>query len=157
MHQEPSFIYKRYNHMAQDYFGRPLSSTTISSYIQKCQLKGYCTKRKPYVNHVDWYQKQVHNPESVMVWGVRALGKGNLHFCYGPIKIFWSNICCLQDDIFSREAHVYFKTLQTTFCTHYKGIAWLAWPQSWPVPNKECVTHFKMQNVTTKTPYCHTP
>ncbi len=27
---------------AQDYFGKPLSSTTIRSYIHKCQLKLYC-------------------------------------------------------------------------------------------------------------------
>ncbi len=32
---------------AQDYFGKPLSSTTIHSYIHKCQLKLYCAKRKP--------------------------------------------------------------------------------------------------------------
>ncbi len=32
---------------AQDYFGKPLSSTTIRSYIHKCQLKLYCAKRKP--------------------------------------------------------------------------------------------------------------
>ncbi len=37
---------------AQDYFGKPLSSTTISSYIHKCQFKLYCAKRKPYVNSV---------------------------------------------------------------------------------------------------------
>ncbi len=37
---------------AQDYFGKPLSSTTIRSYIHKCQLKLYCAKRKPYVNSV---------------------------------------------------------------------------------------------------------
>ncbi len=37
---------------AQDYFGKPLSSTTICSYIHKCQLKLYCAKRKPYVNSV---------------------------------------------------------------------------------------------------------
>ncbi len=32
---------------AQDYFGKPLSSTTIRSYIHKCQLKLYCAKRSP--------------------------------------------------------------------------------------------------------------
>ncbi len=38
---------------AQDYFGKPLSSTTIRSYIiHKCQLKLYCAKRKPCVNSV---------------------------------------------------------------------------------------------------------
>ncbi len=31
---------------------QPLSSTTIRSYIHKCQLKLYCAKRKPYVNSV---------------------------------------------------------------------------------------------------------
>src|SRR4029434_1054286 len=40
------------NILAQDYFGKPLSSTTIRSYILKCQLKLYCAKRKPYVNRV---------------------------------------------------------------------------------------------------------
>ncbi len=84
---------------AQDYFGKPLSSTTIRSYIHKCQLKLYCAKRKPYVNsvqkrrrllwarhtvetctvvllrtkeeqdHPDCYQQQVQKPGSVMVWG----------------------------------------------------------------------------------------
>src|SRR4029434_11016432 len=29
---------------AQDYFGKSLSSTTICSYIHKCQLKLYCAK-----------------------------------------------------------------------------------------------------------------
>ncbi len=33
--------------MAQDYFGKPLSSTTIRSYIHKCQLKLYCAKGSP--------------------------------------------------------------------------------------------------------------
>src|SRR4029434_2567121 len=37
---------------AQDYFGKPLSSTTIRCYIHKCQLILYCVKRKPYVNRV---------------------------------------------------------------------------------------------------------
>ena len=37
---------------AQDYFSKPLSSTTIRSFIHKCQLKLYCAKRKPYVNRV---------------------------------------------------------------------------------------------------------
>ncbi len=32
---------------AQDYFGKPLSSTTIRSYIHKCQLKLYCAKGSP--------------------------------------------------------------------------------------------------------------
>ena len=37
---------------AQDYFGQPLTGTTISSYIHKCQLKLHRAKRKPYVNCV---------------------------------------------------------------------------------------------------------
>src|SRR4029434_5912372 len=37
---------------AQHYCGKPLSSTTIHSYIHKSQLKLYCAKRKPYVNRV---------------------------------------------------------------------------------------------------------
>src|SRR4029434_8732055 len=37
---------------AQDYLGKPLSSTTIRSYIHKCLLKLYCAKRKPYVNRI---------------------------------------------------------------------------------------------------------
>ncbi len=156
---------------AQDYLGKPLSSTTIRSYIHKCQLKLYCAKRKPYVNsvqkrhrllwtrrhlgwtitqwkrvlwsdesvfqvcfgrngrrvlrtkeekdHPDCYQQQVQKPGSVMVWGcVSALGKGNLHFCDGTINAekyieIWSTICCLQEDIFSRDVHAYFnKTMQ---------------------------------------------
>ncbi len=45
--KNPHSIYKRYHHMAQDYFGKPLSSTTIRSYIHKCQLKLYCPKGSP--------------------------------------------------------------------------------------------------------------
>ncbi len=51
---------------AQDYFGKPLSSTTIRSYIHKCQLKLYCAKRKPYVNSV---QKRCR-----ILWARRHLG-----------------------------------------------------------------------------------
>src|SRR4029434_1508822 len=51
---------------AQDYFGKPLSSTTIRSYIHKCQLKLYCAKRKPYVNRV---QKRCR-----LLWALRHLG-----------------------------------------------------------------------------------
>ena len=51
---------------AQDYFGKPLSSTTIRSYINKCQLKLYCAKRKPYVNRV---QKRCR-----LLWALRHLG-----------------------------------------------------------------------------------
>ncbi len=51
---------------AQDYFGKPLSSTTIRSYIHKCQLKLYCAKRKPYVNSVQKHRR--------LLWARRHLG-----------------------------------------------------------------------------------
>ncbi len=51
---------------AQDYFGKPLSSTTIRSYIHKCQLKLYCAKRKPYVNSVQKRRR--------LIWARRHLG-----------------------------------------------------------------------------------
>ncbi len=51
---------------AQDYFGKPLSSTTICSYIHKCQLKLYCAKRKPYVNSVQKRRR--------LLWSRRHLG-----------------------------------------------------------------------------------
>ncbi len=51
---------------AQDYFGKPLSSTTICSYIHKCQLKLYCAKRKPYVNSVQKHRR--------LLWARRHLG-----------------------------------------------------------------------------------
>ncbi len=51
---------------AQDYFGKPLSSTTIHSYIHKCQLKLYCAKRKPYVNSVQKRRR--------LLWARRHLG-----------------------------------------------------------------------------------
>src|SRR4029434_7121580 len=51
---------------AQDYFGKPLSSTTICSYIHKCQLKLLCAKRKPYVNRV---QKR-----GLLLWARKHLG-----------------------------------------------------------------------------------
>ncbi len=50
----------------QDYFGKPLSSTTIRSYIHKCQLKLYCAKRKPYVNSVQKRRR--------LLWDRRHLG-----------------------------------------------------------------------------------
>ncbi len=51
---------------AQDYFGKPLSSTTIRSYIHKCQLKLYCAKRKPFVNSVQKRRR--------LLWARRHLG-----------------------------------------------------------------------------------
>ncbi len=79
---------------------------------------------------------------------------------------FWSTICCLQEDIFSRDVqHISTRQCKTTFCTHYKVLAaeeegtgtWLACLQSRPVSNRECVAHFEAQNATTKTPYCCPP
>ncbi len=57
---------------AQDYFGKPLSSTTIHSYIHKCQLKLYCAKRKPYVN-------SVQNVNSVDFSGLGGIWDGPSH------------------------------------------------------------------------------
>ncbi len=51
---------------AQDYFGKPLSSTTIRRYIHKWQLKLYCAKRKPYVNSVQKRRR--------LLWARRHLG-----------------------------------------------------------------------------------
>ncbi len=51
---------------AQDYFGKPLSITTIRSYIHKCQLKLSCAKRKPYVNRVQKRRR--------LIWARRHLG-----------------------------------------------------------------------------------
>ncbi len=45
---------------------QPLSSTTIRSYIHKCQLKLYCAKRKPYVNSVQKRRR--------LLWARRHLG-----------------------------------------------------------------------------------
>ena len=51
---------------AQDYFGKPLTSTTISSYIHKWQLKLHCAKRKPYVIRVQKHRW--------LLWAQRHLG-----------------------------------------------------------------------------------
>ncbi len=154
---------------AQDYFGKPLSSTTICSYIHKCQLKLYCAKRKPYVNsvqkrrqllwarrHLGWtitqWKRVLWSDESVFQVffgrnGRRVLrtkkkriiqtvtsnkSKSQGLSWYGVVSVplakvtctsvmaplmlkstFWSTICCLQEDIFSRDVHAYFnKTMQ---------------------------------------------
>ncbi len=65
------------------------------------------------------YQQQVQKPGSVMVWGcVRALGKGNLHFCDGTInaekyiEILEHNMLPSRRHL-SRDVHAYFnKTMQ---------------------------------------------
>src|SRR4029434_3569782 len=51
---------------AQDYFGKPLSSTTTRSYIHKWQLQLYSAKRKPYVNRVQNCRR--------LFWARRHLG-----------------------------------------------------------------------------------
>ncbi len=66
LHQESSFIYKRYHHMGSGLLWQPLSSTTMRSYIHKCQLKLYCAKRKPYVNSVQKRRR--------LLWARRHLG-----------------------------------------------------------------------------------
>lgn len=43
-----------------------ISSTTIRTYIHKCQLKLYCAKRKPYVNCVQKHRR--------LLWALRHLG-----------------------------------------------------------------------------------
>ncbi len=158
---------------AQDYFGKPLSSTTIRSYIHKCQLNLYCAKRKPYVNsvqkrrrllwarrhlgwtitqwkrvlwsdepyfryfleewmpcapdqeekdHPDCYQQQVQKPGSVMVWVVSVpLAKVTCTSVMAPLMLkvhrdFGATICCLQEDIFSRDVqHISTRQCKTTF------------------------------------------
>ncbi len=52
--------------MGSGLLGKPLSSTTIRSYIRKCQLKLYCAKRKPYVNSVQKRRR--------LLWARRHLG-----------------------------------------------------------------------------------
>ncbi len=156
---------------AQDYFGKPLSSTTIRSYIHKCQLKLYCAKRKPMLtvsrSAVDFsglggiwdgpshsgnvYCGQMNQYFRHFLGGMDAVCSGpkkkriiqtvtsnksksqGLSW-YGVVSVplakvtctsvmaplmlkstyrFWSTICCLQEDIFSRDVHAYFnKTMQ---------------------------------------------
>ncbi len=69
---------------AQDYFGKPLSSTTIRSYIHKCQLKLYGAKRKPYVNSV---QKRRQ-----LLWARRHLGWTITQWK----RVLWSNESVFQ-------------------------------------------------------------
>src|SRR4029434_4897045 len=64
------------------------------------------------------------------------------------ISRFWSNICCLQDDILSREANAHFKDMAEEEGCAGAGLACL---QSLVVPNRECVVHFETQHATTKT------
>ncbi len=82
-------------------------------------MDAVCSGTKEEKDHPDCYQQQVQKPGSVMVWGcVSALGKGNCTAVMGTINAekyieIWSTICCLQEDIFSRDVHAYFnKTMQ---------------------------------------------
>ncbi len=53
LHQESSFIYKRYHHMSSGLLWQTfVKLPQYVGYIHKCQLKLYCAKRKPYVNSV---------------------------------------------------------------------------------------------------------
>ncbi len=70
---------------AQDYFGKPLSSTTIRSYIHKCQLKLYCAKRKPYVNSVQKLRRLLWDGPSHS--GNVYCGQMNQYFRY-----FWGGM-----------------------------------------------------------------
>lgn len=44
---------------AQNYFDKPLSSSTIRNYIHKCHFKLYCAKRKPYLNSVHKRRRRI--------------------------------------------------------------------------------------------------
>ncbi len=78
----------------------------------------------------------------------------------------WSTICCLQEDIFSRDVHAYFNktmqnhilhTLQSPGCGG-RGYGYLTGLPAVPTClQRECVAHFEAQNATTKTPYCCPP
>src|SRR4029434_9812501 len=65
LHQEPSIIYKQYNHMGSGLLWQTFVKH-YNSYIHKCQLKLYCAKRKSYVNCV---QKHCR-----LLWPRRHLG-----------------------------------------------------------------------------------
>ncbi len=80
---------------AQDYFGKPSSSTTIRSYIHKCQLKLYCAKRKPYVNSVQKHRR-LHWARRHLGWTItqwkRVLWSDESVFQV----FFWEEWTCLQ-------------------------------------------------------------
>ncbi len=64
---------------AQDYFGKPLSSTTIRSYIHKCQLKLYCAKRNGPSHSGNVYCGQMNQYFRYFLGGMDAV-------CSGPKK-----------------------------------------------------------------------
>ncbi len=91
---------------AQDYFfGKPLSSTTICSYIHKCQLKLYCAKRKPYVNSVQKRRR--------LLWARRHLGWTITQWK----RVLWSDESVFQ---------VFFQVFR------YKRVRVLDWPACSP-------------------------
>ncbi len=89
---------------AQDYFGKPLSSTTIRSYIHKCQLKLYCAKRKPYVNSVQKRRR--------LLWARRHLGWTITQWK----RVLWSDeSACLQSrPVSNRECVAHFEAQNAT-------------------------------------------
>ncbi len=137
---------------AQDYFGKPLSSTTIRSYIHKCQLKLYCAKRKAYVNsvqkrrrllwarrHLGWtitqWKRVLWSDESVFqvfLGGMDAV-------CSGPKKkriiqtvtsnksksqgLSWYGVVSVPLAKVTCTSVMAPLMLKSTFCTHYKVLA----------------------------------
>ncbi len=77
---------------AQDYFGKPLPSTTIRSYIHKCQLNLYRAKRKPYVNSVQKRRR--------ILWARRHLGWTITQWK----RVLWSDESVFQV-FFGRNGH----------------------------------------------------
>src|SRR4029434_7567466 len=103
---------------AQDYFGKPLSSTTIRSHIHKCQLKLYCAKSKPSVNCV---QKRCR-----LLWARRHLGWTITQWK----RVLWSDESVFQV-FFGRNGPVCFgpkkkRTIQTVTSNKSKsqGLSW---------------------------------
>ncbi len=163
--------------MAQDYFGKPLSSTTIRSYIHKWQLnctvpKGspmltvsrsavdfsglggiwdgpshsgnvYCGQMNQYFRYflggmdavcsgpkkkriIQTVTSNKSKSQGLSWYGVVSvpLAKVTCTSVMAPLMLkvhrgFWSTICCLQEDIFSRDVHAYFnKTMQNQHSAH---------------------------------------
>ena len=116
LHQEQSFIYNCMGSGPQEYFGKPLSSTTIHSYTHKCQLKLYCTKRKPYVNPAQKHRK--------LLWALRHLGWTITQWK----RVLWSDESVFQV-FFGRNGRVCFgpkkkRTIQTVTSNKSKSQVW---------------------------------
>ncbi len=106
---------------AQDYFGKPLSSTTIRSYIHKCQLKLYCAKRKPYVNSVQKRRR--------LLWARRHLGWTITQHNMLPSRrhLFQGRPCIFQqDNAKPHSAHI------TKSWLRRKRVRVLDWPACSP-------------------------